>query len=121
MKHPANEHVIASDKSILCTGQALLVLEMNAFHAGDENCSAGNELVQNARSNFSLELPRRIYAKMIAIVTASYLQNRRYHVVEIQKLCRHTTSLVALNCSSRPSKYKSFSQTFCLLTVACVQ
>ena len=44
---------IASYKCALCWGQTLLVLEMNAFHAGNEHFSAGDEHVENVRLNFS--------------------------------------------------------------------
>ena len=42
-----------ADECILCRTQTLLVLETNAFHAGDEHFSAGNECIENVRSNFS--------------------------------------------------------------------
>ena len=44
---------IASEEHILCWGQILLALEMNAFHAGDEYISAGDERVVNKRTSFS--------------------------------------------------------------------
>ena len=83
---------IASNERVLCWGQTLLALETNVFHAGDEHFSAGDACVENVRSTFShthsysyQRLSSRIYVKMIAIVTASYLRNERYHVEEIQK------------------------------------
>ena len=75
---------IASDESILYWGRTLLALKANTFLAGDEHFSTEDEHVENAPSSFShthtqlhcsyLQLPRRIYVEMIAIVTTTYLQ-----------------------------------------------
>ena len=45
---------IASEERVLCWGRALLTLEANAFPAGDEHFSAGDECtcVENGRSSF---------------------------------------------------------------------
>ena len=37
---------VAGDKWVLCWGQALLALETNVFHTGDEHFSAGDECVE---------------------------------------------------------------------------
>ena len=95
---------IASDECVSWWGRTLLALESNAFHAGDEHFSAGDARVKNARSSYQ-GLSSRIYVEMIAIVPNTYLQKRRYHIEEIQKVSRCTTTpSVALNWSSRPSK-----------------
>ena len=94
---------IASDERVLCWGRTLLALER--VHPEDEHFSAGDERVENARSSVShthtasyQRLRNRIYVGMIAIVTATYLRNGRYHVEEIQKVCRCTTAFwVSLN------------------------
>ena len=44
---------IASDEHVLCWGRVLLTLEANAFRAGDEYFSAGDERIEKARSSFS--------------------------------------------------------------------
>ena len=44
---------IASDERVLCWGRALLTLEANAFCAGDEHFSAGDQHIENTRSSFS--------------------------------------------------------------------
>ena len=44
---------IASNERILCWGQTLLALKVNAFHAADEHFSAGDEHVENTCSSFS--------------------------------------------------------------------
>ena len=63
---------IASDERVLCWGRALLTLEANPFHTGDEHFSAGDERNENARSSFShmhtasyRRLPSRSYVEMI--------------------------------------------------------
>ena len=67
-------------------------------------------------------LSSRIYVEMIVIVTATYLQNRRYYVEELLKVFTWTTmSLVSLNWSSRLSKQKKLQLNFHLLTVAHIQ
>ena len=43
---------IPSDERVLRWGGTILALEINAFHAGDEYFSTGDERVENARSNF---------------------------------------------------------------------
>ena len=44
---------ITSGEHILCWGQVLLTLEANAFRAGNEYFSAGDERIENVRSSFS--------------------------------------------------------------------
>ena len=49
---PTNMFIV-SDERILCWRRTLLMLEANAFHAGDEHFSAGHERIEPARSSFS--------------------------------------------------------------------
>ena len=89
-----------------------MALEMNEFHAGDEHYSAGDERVENAirasathtHTSSYQQLPSRNYVEMIAIDTATYLRNGRYHVEEVQIVSRCTTCPVALNWSSIKAK-----------------
>ena len=45
--------IFASDERVLCCGQTLVVLQMNALHAGDKYFSAGGEHFENASLSFS--------------------------------------------------------------------
>ena len=52
--HTADEHVYRySDKRVLYWRRTLLVLETNAFGAGDEHISARDKCVENAHLKFS--------------------------------------------------------------------
>ena len=103
-----------------------LSLATNTFHAWGKhfrywrqmhfmlkmNTSTGEACVENVRLHFShthsysyQRLSSRIYVEVIAEVTAIDLRNGYFHIEEIQTVSRcTTTSSVALNRSSRPSK-----------------
>ena len=117
MNHTANEHAYLSlATNVLYTGDTLLTLGSSTFDVGDEHFSDRDERIENACLSFShthththtasyQRLPSSIYVEIIALVTATYLQNGHYHIERIQKVSRLTTvSSVALNWSSRPSK-----------------
>ena len=97
-------------------GQTLLALRINSFEL-EMNTLVLEKIAFKMRipsrsevqtkANFKQRIPSRIYVEIIAIVTTTCLSNGHYHVEEIQRVCRRTTmSSVALNWSSRSSKYR---------------
>ena len=111
---------IASDEGVLCWRQTLLALETNAFHAGDQHFSAGDEQVKNAGSNFShthtasyQQLPNRTYVDMIASHSYSLPKTGSITLRRSKRyLDAHLTeSSASLNWSTRPNKQKNYSQT----------
>ena len=103
---------IASDERALCwSGDEHLVLEMNAFRAGDEHA-------ENAHSNFShththtasyQRLPNKTYIEMIAsrnysVPRTDAIELRRSAEIQKVSTCCTTASCVTLTWSSRASK-----------------